>query len=61
MKTVDTLRAEGILKAYDGEKIILECEEKTPVEGKKKKETVKVEKTILLSDIKEIKDIVEIK
>lgn len=61
VKTVDTPRTEGILKAYDGEKIMLECEEKRPVEGKKKKETVKVEKTILLSDIKEIKDVVEMK
>ncbi|MDE5638395.1 MAG: ribosome assembly cofactor RimP [Odoribacter sp.] len=48
----------GILKAFNGDHIVIECEEKKAVERKKKKETVKIEKTIYLSDIKQIKDIV---
>lgn len=48
----------GILKAFNGDHIVIECEEKKAVEGKKKKETVKIEKTVYLSDIKQIKDIV---
>lgn len=48
----------GILKAFNGDHILLECEEKKTVEGKKKKEVVKTEKTVYLSDIKQIKDIV---
>lgn len=48
----------GRLKAFDGSCITVEYEEKKTVEGKKKKETVVTEKTISLSDIKQIKDIV---
>lgn len=48
----------GVLKAFEQDHILVECEEKKSVEGKKKKETVKTEKTVLLSDIKQIKDIV---
>jgi len=48
----------GILKAFDGERVVIECEEKKTVEGKKKKETVKTEKTVCIADIKQIKDIV---
>lgn len=48
----------GVLKAYNGDSIVVECEEKKAVEGKKKKETVKTEKTVDLSGIKQIKDIV---
>lgn len=48
----------GILKAYNGDSIVVECEEKKAVEGKKKKETVKTEKTVDLSGIEQIKDIV---
>lgn len=48
----------GILKAFNGDHLVIECEEKKAVEGKKKKETVKTEKTVYLSDIKQIKDIV---
>lgn len=56
LKETGTLN--GVLKAYDGDRIVIECEEKKSVEGKKKKETVKTEKTICLSDIKQIKDVV---
>ena len=48
----------GVLKSYNGDSLVIECEEKKAVEGKKKKETVKTEKTVRLSDIKQIKDIV---
>lgn len=56
LKEAGTLN--GVLKAYDGDRIVIECEEKKSVEGKKKKETVKTEKTICLSDIRQIKDVV---
>lgn len=56
LKETGTLN--GVLKAYDGDRIVIECEEKKSVEGKKKKETVKTEKTICLSDIRQIKDVV---
>lgn len=58
IKSIDSSRIEGILKSYDGEKIVVECEEKKIVEGKKTKETVKTNKTFFLSDIRQIKDIV---
>lgn len=48
----------GTLKAFNDDHILIECEEKKAIEGKKKKEVVKTEKTIYLSDIKQIKDIV---
>lgn len=56
LKEPGTLK--GILKAYNGDSLVVEYEEKKAVEGKKKKETVKTEKTVYLSDIKQIKDIV---
>lgn len=56
LKESGTLK--GILKAYNGDSLVVEYEEKKAVEGKKKKETVKTEKTVYLSDIKQIKDIV---
>lgn len=56
LKESGTLK--GILKAYNGDSLVVEYEEKKTVEGKKKKETVKTEKTVHLSDIKQIKDIV---
>lgn len=58
VKQRDSSSTEGILKAYDGESVTLGCEEKRTIEGKKKKETVEVEKIIPLSNIKEIKDVV---
>lgn len=51
-------KLEGILKAYDGGAIVLEYQEKKAIEGKKKKELVTTEKTIPLTDIKEIKSII---
>lgn len=48
----------GVLKAFNGDHVLIECEEKKAVEGKKKKEVIKTEKTIYLSDIRQIKDIV---
>lgn len=48
----------GILKAFNGDHIIVETEERKTIEGKKKKETIVTEKNILLADIKQIKDIV---
>lgn len=58
VKSSDSSCIEGILKSYDGEKIVVEYEEKKIVEGKKTKETVKTDKTFFLSDIRQIKDIV---
>lgn len=48
----------GILKAFNGDHIIVEKEERKTIEGKKKKETIVTEKNIFLADIKQIKDIV---
>lgn len=48
----------GILKAFNGDHIVVEYEEKKTIEGKKKKEIIKTEKTVFLADIKQIKDIV---
>ena len=42
----------------EDEGIVLECEEKVAVEGKKKKSLVKIDKSIQFKDIKEVKDIV---
>lgn len=56
VKLIDASRLEGILQSYTPTEIVLECEEKRPIEGKKKKELVKTEKRILIEDIKEIKD-----
>ncbi|MBS1445010.1 MAG: ribosome assembly cofactor RimP, partial [Odoribacter sp.] len=58
VKLVDASRLEGILQSYTPTEIVLACEEKRPIEGKKKKELVKVEKRIPLEQVKEIKDIV---
>ena len=51
-------KIQGILKSYSDEGIVLECEEKVAVEGKKKKSLVKIDKSIQFKDIKEVKDIV---
>lgn len=48
----------GILKAFNGDNIIVETEERKTIEGKKKKATIVTEKNIFLADIKQIKDIV---
>ena len=51
-------KLQGILKSHSEAGIVMECEEKVAVEGKKKKSIVKVEKEIHFTDIKEDKDIV---
>ena len=51
-------KLQGILKSHSNTGIVIECEEKVAVEGKKKKSIVKVEKEIHFTDIKEVKDIV---
>ena len=51
-------KLQGILKSHSNTGIVIECEEKVTVEGKKKKSIVKVEKEIHFTDIKEVKDIV---
>lgn len=58
IKFKDNNKQQGILKNFDQQSVFLECEEKQVVEGKKKKELVKVEKTFPRTEIKEIKDIV---
>jgi ribosome maturation factor RimP len=49
---------QGILKSYTPECITIEYSEKRAIEGKKKKELVKVEQTFTHAEIKEIKDVV---
>jgi ribosome maturation factor RimP len=49
---------QGILKSYTPECITIEYSEKRAIEGKKKKELVKVEQTFTHVEIKEIKDVV---
>lgn len=51
-------KLQGILKSHAETGIVVECEEKISVEGKKKKSIVKVEKEIHFTDIKEVKDII---
>ena len=51
-------KLQGTLKSHSEAGIVMECEEKVAVEGKKKKSIVKVEKEIHFTDIKEVKDIV---
>lgn len=58
IKLQDSSVLKGILKTYNEQEIQIECEEKRTIERKKKKEIIKTEKTIPLSDIKQIKDIV---
>lgn len=52
-------KLEGLLKAFDAQSVTVEYEEKKVVEGSKKKQLVKTEKTIHREDIKEIKDVVK--
>ena len=51
-------KLQGTLKSYSNTGIVIECEEKIAVEGKKKKSIGKMEKEIHFTDIKEVKDIV---
>lgn len=58
VKLDDNSKLTGLLKSFNGEEIIVECEEKQAVEGKKRKELVKADKTIRLDHIKQIKDVI---
>lgn len=58
VKLNDNTKLTGILKSFTPETVTLEYEEKRTVEGKKKKESVKTEKTIDRNEIKQIKDLV---
>ena len=55
----DSVKTNGILKSYNTLEILVECEEKKLIEGKKKKELVKVERTISREDIKSIKEFIK--
>lgn len=59
VKLTDNTKLTGTLKTFSETNITLECEEKKAVEGKKKKETMKIQKDIARTDIREIKDIVK--
>lgn len=59
VKLTDNTKLTGTLKTFCETNITLECEEKKAVEGKKKKETMKIQKDIARTDIREIKDIVK--
>lgn len=61
LKTAALIRHEGVLKGFDGQRVVVECEEKQVVDGKRKRQTVKVEREFLLSDIREIKDVVDMR
>lgn len=58
VKLANGQKLEGTLKAHTENGITVEVEEKVAAEGKKKKTTVKTEKDIQFSEIKEVKDIV---
>ena len=58
VKLKDNTKLCGLLKAFDAENVTIEYEEKVTVEGKKKKEVVKTEKTLPREEIKEIKDVI---
>ncbi|MDL2231728.1 ribosome assembly cofactor RimP [Porphyromonadaceae bacterium OttesenSCG-928-L07] len=53
-----SIKLQGTLKAFDGQSITFEYQEKVAVEGKKKKEIVTTEKNIPTDQIKQIKDII---
>lgn len=58
IKGADNSLLQGILKSFNEKEVVVECDEKIAVEGKKKKEIVKTTKTILLEQIKQIKDVI---
>ena len=58
VKLANGQKLEGTLKAHTENGITVEVEEKVAAEGKRKKTTVKTEKDIQFSEIKEVKDIV---
>lgn len=55
----DNNKLTGTLLHFNDESILLEYEEKKAIEGSKKKQSVKTEKTIGREEIKEIKDVVK--
>ena len=58
VKLANGQKLEGTLKAHTENGITVEVEEKVAAEGKRKKTTVKTEKDMQFSEIKEVKDIV---
>lgn len=58
IKLKDSTKLGGILKAFDESSVTIEYEEKKLLEGKKKKEIVKSERTLQREEIKEIKDVI---
>lgn len=59
VKLKDNTKLTGLLKTFNDLAVTMECEEKIVVEGSKKKQLIKTEKTIHRDQIKEIKDVVE--
>lgn len=58
IKFKNNTKLQGILKAFDEKSVCIEYEEKKAMEGSKKKQVVKTEKTLEREEIKEIKDVV---
>lgn len=58
IKFKNNTKLQGILKAFDEKSVCIEYEEKKVLEGSKKKQVVKTEKTLEREEIKEIKDVV---
>ena len=59
IKLHDHTKLNGILLRFTPEEIVIEQEEKKIIEGSKRKQLVKTERTIVRKDIKEIKDVVK--
>lgn len=59
IKFKDNTRLEGLLKSFNDESVTLELEEKKLVEGSKKKQLVRTEKTIQREEIREIRDVIK--
>ena len=59
IKLNDHTKLNGILLRFTPEEIVIEQEEKKIIEGSKRKQLVKTERTIVRKDIKEIKDVVK--
>lgn len=59
IKLKDNTRLGGLLKSFNDESVTLELEEKKLVEGSKKKQLVRTEKTIKREEIREIRDVIK--
>lgn len=59
IKLNDHSKLTGTLVRFSPEEIVVEQEEKAIVEGSKRKQLVKTERTIVRKDIEEIKDVVK--